>query len=98
MKKIFLSLICFSLLLNSYSQTATPISSLPAVITPAGADVFPIVNTGSTRKMSLTQMAAYIGTVGGTVTSFSGVNNQGVSWSVATPTLTPAATLTLGAL
>jgi len=34
----------------------------------------------------------------GTVTTFSGVTAQGVSWSVANPTTTPAATLTLGAL
>lgn len=34
----------------------------------------------------------------GTVTNFSGVDNQGVSWSVSNPTTTPAATLTLGAL
>lgn len=50
--------------LSVTGQTSTPISGLPAVATPAGSDVLPIVNGGATKKITLAQIDSYVSATG----------------------------------
>jgi len=50
------------------------ISALPAIVTPALTDIFPVVQSGVTYKETVTQLQALLGTVG--VTTITGTANQ----------------------
>jgi hypothetical protein len=50
------------------------ISNLPAIVTPALTDVFPVVQAGVTYKETFTQLSALLGTIG--VTTITGTPNQ----------------------
>ncbi len=50
------------------------ISNLPAIVTPALTDVFPVVQSGVTYKESITQLSSLLATVG--VTTITGTANQ----------------------
>ncbi len=41
--------------------TAKKVSALTAVVTPAGADTIPVVQSGTTKKMTLTQVVSLAG-------------------------------------
>ena len=55
------------------------ISNLPAIVTPALTDVFPVVQSGVTYKETVTQLSALLGTV--QVTSITGTANQVIASS-----------------
>lgn len=50
------------------------ISALPAIVTPALTDVFPVVQAGVTYKETITQLSALLGSV--SVTTITGTPNQ----------------------
>ena len=67
MKKVIcylLFIVCASTTLSVTGQTATPISGLPAIVTPTGSDVLPIVNGGATKKITLAQIDSYVSATG----------------------------------
>ena len=67
MKKVIcylLLFICASATLSVTAQTSTPISALPAVSSPTGSDVLPIVNGGATKKITLAQIDSYVSATG----------------------------------
>lgn len=69
MKKVIcylLLFICASATLSVTAQTSTPISALPAVSSPTGSDVLPIVNGGATKKITLAQIDTYVSATGPT--------------------------------
>lgn len=55
------------------------ISALPAIVTPALTDIFPVVQSGVTYKETVTQLSTLIGTV--SVTSITGTANQVIASS-----------------
>ena len=61
---LFISLLFISIIASG--QSATPISSLPAVTVPAGSDVLPIVNGAVTKKITLAQIDSYVSATGPT--------------------------------
>lgn len=67
MKKVIcylLLFICTSTTLEVTAQSSTPISALPAVSSPTGSDVLPIVNGGATKKITLAQIDSYVSATG----------------------------------
>lgn len=79
------------------AQQCGTLSTCPTVNLPlAGSEFFYVVQGNTSKKITAAQMGV-IGS-GGTVTSVSVVTAHGVSGTVATPTQTPAITLTLGAI
>lgn len=59
------------------------ISNLPAIVTPALTDVFPVVQSGVTYKETFTQLSALLGTVG--VTTITGTANQVIASAATGP-------------
>ncbi len=59
------------------------ISNLPAIVTPALTDVFPVVQAGVTYKETVTQLQTLLGTVG--VTTITGTANQVIASAAVGP-------------
>lgn len=74
------------------------ISLLPLAVTPLNPDLFVIVNSGVTSRITWASILAALPSGSGTVTSVAWTTSQGVSASISNSTTTPNITVTLGAL
>lgn len=74
------------------------ISLLPLAVTPLNPDLFVIVNSGVTSRITWASILAALPSGSGTVTSVAWTTSQGVSASISNATTTPNITITLGAL
>lgn len=79
-------------------MSGVKISELPAATVANLSDVFPVVQSDTTKKLTLQLVKDLFGSGSGTVTTVSVVTANGVSGSVANATTTPAITLVLGAI
>lgn len=91
-----MTVISFSTTLEVTAQSSTPISALPAVSSPTGSDVLPIVNGGATKKITLAQIDSYVSATGPTgatgSTGVTGATGAGGSNGATGPTGADGAT------
>ena len=62
------------------------ISNLPAIVTPALTDIFPVVQAGVTYKETMTQLAALLGLPGAVGAAGTILRSNGTSWTASTST------------
>ncbi len=61
------------------------ISNLPAIVTPALTDIFPVVQSGVTYRETITQLSSLLSTIG--VTTITGTANQVIASSATGPVI-----------